>query len=126
MYFYQRLWLAIRFKNVYNRYVTEMFWETFCWWYFKGYEDRLVRLLDWQAGRHVSSLAEWIERTAKQSEMEEWEMQATGMEIQGRRSPEERAIPSRFEGASDQEFTNRSLRVFPSQGPGPGHPAVLA
>ena len=79
MYFYQRLWLAIRFKNVYNRYVPEMFGETFCWWYFKSYEDQLVRPLDWQAGRHVSCLMEWIERNAKQSEIEEWKMRATGM-----------------------------------------------
>ena len=31
MYFYQRLWLAIRLRDVYSNHIPEMFGENFCW-----------------------------------------------------------------------------------------------
>jgi hypothetical protein len=78
MYFYQRLWLAIKYKSIHQSYVPEMFGENFCWWYIKSYEDQLV-LLDWQASRHIAALMEWIERTAGRTEMGRWRKRAVEM-----------------------------------------------
>jgi hypothetical protein len=48
MYFYQRLCLAIKLRDVHRSHVPEMFGENFCWWYTKSYEHQLVPL-NWQA-----------------------------------------------------------------------------
>jgi hypothetical protein len=78
MYFYQRLWLAVKYKSIHQSYVPEMFGENFCWWYIKSYEDQLVPL-DWEAGRHIDALMEWIKRTASPIEMERWRQRAGEM-----------------------------------------------
>jgi hypothetical protein len=78
MYFYQRLWLAIKYKSIHESYVPEMFGENFCWWYIKSYEDQLVPL-DWQASRHIAALMKWIERKAGQTEMGRWRKRAMEM-----------------------------------------------
>ena len=78
MYFYQRLWLAVKYKSIHRSYVPEMFGENFCWWYIKSYEDQLVPL-DWQASRHIDALMEWIKRAASQIEMERWRQRAVDM-----------------------------------------------
>jgi hypothetical protein len=78
MYFYQRLWLAIKFKSIHESYVSEMFGENFCWWYIKSYRDQLVPL-DWQASRHIAALMRWIERHADQTELDRWRSRAVAM-----------------------------------------------
>jgi hypothetical protein len=78
MYFYQRLYLAIRFRDVYGSHIPDMFGETFCWWYSTCYEHQLVPL-DWQAGRHIKWLMDWIERHADADELEKWRMRTAGM-----------------------------------------------
>jgi hypothetical protein len=75
MYFYQRLWLAIKYRSIQERYVPEMFGENFWWWYIKCYKDQLVPL-DWQASRHIEALKNWIERNADQNEVEKWRKRA--------------------------------------------------
>jgi hypothetical protein len=82
MYFYQRLCLAIRFRDVYGSHIPEMFGETFCWWYSTCYEHQLVPL-DWQAGRHIKWLMDWIERHAYKDELEKWRMRTAGMDDPG-------------------------------------------
>lgn len=79
MYFYQRLCLAIRFRDVYGSQIPEMFGENFCWWYRKCYEHQLVPL-DWQAGRHIKWLMDWIERNADKGELEKWRVRAASMD----------------------------------------------
>jgi hypothetical protein len=79
MYFYQRLRLAIKYKNIQEDYVPEMFGENFCWWYLKSYEHQLVPL-DWQASHHVAELMKWIEDHAKQIELERWRERARRMD----------------------------------------------
>ncbi len=82
MYFYQRLYLAIRFRDVYGSHVPEMFGETFYWWYSTCYEHQLLPL-DWQAGRHIKWLMDWIERHADENEFEKWRIRTAGMEDLG-------------------------------------------
>jgi hypothetical protein len=78
MYFYERLWLAVKYKSIHRSYVPEMFGENFCWWYIKSYEDQLVPL-DWQASRHIDALMKWIKRTASPTEMDRWRQRAVEM-----------------------------------------------
>lgn len=78
MYFYQRLWLAIKYRSIHESYVPEMFGENFSWWYIKSYGDQLVPL-DWQASRHIAALMQWIERHADQSELGKWRKRADEM-----------------------------------------------
>jgi hypothetical protein len=52
-YFYQRLWLAIKYKNIQKDFVPEMFGENFCWWYLKSYEEQLLPL-GWQSSHHMA------------------------------------------------------------------------
>jgi hypothetical protein len=70
LYFYQRLWLAIKFKNIQESYIPEMFGENFCWWYVKSYTDQLP--MKWQAGRHIAELMKWIKSHADEAELTEW------------------------------------------------------
>ncbi|HEV8649303.1 MAG TPA: hypothetical protein VG276_07840 [Actinomycetes bacterium] len=79
MYFYQRLWLAIKYRNIHESYVSEMFGENFCWWYVKSYEDQLVPL-DWQASHHIAALMRWIEGNTEQIELERWRERARQMD----------------------------------------------
>jgi hypothetical protein len=78
MYFYQRLWMAIKYKSIHESYVPEMFGETFCWWYVKSYGYQLVPL-DWQASRDIAALMRWIERHADQTELGRWRSRAVAM-----------------------------------------------
>lgn len=79
MYFYQRLWLAIRHKNIHKRHVPEMFGENFSWWYVKSYETQLVPL-DWQASRHIAALMKWIEDNTDEIELARWRERARSMD----------------------------------------------
>lgn len=79
MYFYQRLCLAIKLRDVHRSYIPEMFGENFCWWYSKSYEHQLVPL-NWQAGRHIKWLMNWIERSAPADELRKWRTRAATME----------------------------------------------
>jgi len=71
MYFYQRLWLAIKYRSIHRRFIADMFGENFYWWYLKSYQDQLVPL-NWQAGRHIKSLMEWTEKHSDPKETERW------------------------------------------------------
>jgi hypothetical protein len=79
MYFYQRLWLAIKYRSIHSSYVPEIFGENFWWWYFKSYRDQLVPL-DWQASRHIAALKNWIERRADKEELERWRKRVEAMD----------------------------------------------
>jgi hypothetical protein len=59
-----------------------MFGENFCWWYSRCYEDQLVPL-NWQAGRHIKWLMDWIERHADKGELEKWRIRAASMDDPG-------------------------------------------
>jgi hypothetical protein len=88
MYFYQRLWLAIKYKNIRESYVPEMFGENFCWWYDKSYKDQLVPL-DWQAGRHIAALMNWIGRHTDEDELARWRERARRLDDPWREETDE-------------------------------------
>ena len=84
MYFYQRLWLAIKYNNIHTKYVPELFGENFWWWYLKSYEVQLVKLEEegkenWQAARHIEELWIWMGGKADTSDVEHWRERAKKM-----------------------------------------------
>lgn len=79
MYFYQRLCLAVKLRDVHRSYIPEMFGENFCWWYSRSYEHQLVPL-NWQAGRHIKWLMNWIEDSAPADELQKWRTRAAAIE----------------------------------------------
>jgi hypothetical protein len=94
MYFYQRLWLAIKYQNIHKKYVCEMFGENFYWWYIKSYQVQLVapegekrekeqkkgeQGLNWQAARHIEELWNWFEKEADRNDSERWRKRANEM-----------------------------------------------
>jgi hypothetical protein len=78
MYFYQRLHLAIKYKNIVTRFVPEMFGENFTWWYLKSYGHQLAPL-NWEAGHHIAELHEWLARNADQGQIARWRERAETM-----------------------------------------------
>jgi hypothetical protein len=86
MYFYQRLWLAIKNENIHKRYVGEMFGENFIWWYLKSYDRQLVNIniddedIRWQASRNIASLQDWLYKNTDRNQYEQWVKRANKME----------------------------------------------
>jgi hypothetical protein len=111
MYFYQRLWLAVKYKSIHERYVPEMFGENFCWWYIKSYRDQLVPL-DWQASRHVAALMRWIKRHADQTELGRWRNRAVTMGDPRLEEPD---------GTGSAEGSSRPGRLVLDSKPQSGH-----
>jgi hypothetical protein len=79
MYFYQRLSLAIKYRSIHKRYVGEMFGENFIWWYLKSYQQQLVPL-NWQAGKDVQSLEEWLNGRVEDVQWRQWIKRANEMD----------------------------------------------
>jgi hypothetical protein len=79
LYFYQRLSLAVRYRNVHARYIGDMFGENFVWWYLKSYRQQLVTL-DWQATRDVQWLTDWLVKHAQHERHQDWVRRAEAME----------------------------------------------
>lgn len=59
MRFYQRLWLAIKHKNVNERVVAEMFANNFYFWYYISFRRNFI-MLDWSGSPHMHQLMIWF------------------------------------------------------------------
>lgn len=57
--FYQRLWLAIHYKNIHTTLVKEIFPEIFYYWHYIYFKDNVPS--DWLLGKHMHALAAWFE-----------------------------------------------------------------
>ena len=100
MYFYQRLWLAIKYENIYTKNVPEMFGENFWWWYLKSYQKQLKpedkskeeeeeggvegkkkedKGLNWQAARDIEELWTWMNKEADPGHKKRWHERAMEM-----------------------------------------------
>ena len=83
LYFYQRLWLAIKYENIHKKYVCEMFGENFYWWYIKSYQDQLIRGQEneekWQAAYHIEDLWKWFEKEADSNDKSRWKKRVKEM-----------------------------------------------
>jgi hypothetical protein len=60
--FYQRLWVAIKYRQIRIDLVPELFGEVFFWWYIVYYEDRFVHLPS-QSAQQIKELKNWFDAT---------------------------------------------------------------
>lgn len=59
MRFYERLWIAIKYRQVKNSVICEMFSENFFYWYYLSFEENFVGA-DWFASKSIEHLAGWF------------------------------------------------------------------
>jgi hypothetical protein len=69
--FYQRLWIAVKFKQVRLELVPELFGDVFYWWYILHYADRLVHL-PYQSAQQIKDLKEWFDHNAPKPLLKTW------------------------------------------------------
>jgi hypothetical protein len=71
MYFYQRLWLAVRHGHVHKRYVPGLFGDVFYWWWEHSFQRQLVPLPT-EPAQHVQALQHWLEAHSTQDDRTRW------------------------------------------------------
>jgi hypothetical protein len=83
LYFYQHLWLVIRYGKIHEKYVCEMFGENFYWWYIKSYQNQLIRGKEnqekWQPAHHIEALWKWFEGEADSNDRGRWKKRVAQM-----------------------------------------------
>jgi len=101
LYFYQRLWFAIKYENIQKNKVPVMFGENFWWWYLNSYQEQLKpekkakekekeeeeeeekkkkeKGLNWQAARDIEELWNWMKKEADPSDQKRWHERAMEM-----------------------------------------------
>jgi hypothetical protein len=71
MYFFQRLWLGIRYRTVYRKVVPDLFGESFCYWYTNSFSKQLLPVGD-EAAQHIQALHEWITDHSTEEQKTRW------------------------------------------------------
>ena len=69
--FYQRLWIAIKYKQLNTKSVPELFGENFFWWYVVHFEDKLLPI-PCQASREIKQLKKWLDNNSSKSLRAYW------------------------------------------------------
>lgn len=69
--FYQRLWLALKYKKIKAQLVPELFGEVFYHWYLMHYEEKLVSL-PYQIGENIKELKTWFDKHTPRQERSRW------------------------------------------------------
>ena len=69
--FYQRLWLAIKHKQIKHQLVPELFGDVFYEWYILHYEEKLVDQPH-QLARDISNLMMWFNRNTPKTMTGYW------------------------------------------------------
>ncbi|MCG6134308.1 MAG: hypothetical protein MET45_06545 [Nostoc sp. LLA-1] len=71
--FYKRLWVAIKYGQVKNELIPELFGETFIWWYLICFEKQYIPAYDYsQARDQILDLKKWIDTHSEKSALHEW------------------------------------------------------
>lgn len=69
--FYQKLWLAIKYRRVDTKLIPELFGEIFYWWYLVSFEEKLVPI-DWETASSITELKKWIDKRVDQKKIQQW------------------------------------------------------
>ncbi|MCI0387672.1 MAG: hypothetical protein MOB07_02725 [Acidobacteria bacterium] len=72
--FYRRLWLAVKHKQVDERYVAELFGATFIWWWDNCFQSKLPST--WESHRDINDLRAWMEEHTSREEFIRWQQMA--------------------------------------------------
>jgi hypothetical protein len=71
VYFYERLWMAMKYGYVNGKPVPELFGSSFYWWFTKYLQKQFVPL-DEPTAHHISDLYKWLMKNSSKSEKAEW------------------------------------------------------
>ena len=96
VYFYERLWTAIRHRYVKPRLVLEVFADSFNWWYVVAYEQKIVPLND-PTSKHIASLYSWMQKHATKDERESMERYLATWQLESAPDHDAPAKPSQAE-----------------------------
>ena len=85
IYFFQRLWLAVEYGAVQEKYVSRLFGDAFSWWYELTFHAMLVPTAT-EMGRDVDALWQWMtdhsteeqRRSWRGSDLDAWSRRDTG------------------------------------------------
>ncbi|MEY3304966.1 MAG: hypothetical protein ACK5RE_01055 [Pseudanabaena sp.] len=71
--FYRRLWVAIKYGQVKNKLIPELFGETFIWWYLICFERQYLPAYNHFQGRNqILDLKNWLDTHSDKSVMHVW------------------------------------------------------
>jgi hypothetical protein len=71
--FYQRLWIAIKHKQLVNGMIPDLFGEVFMRWYIPYFQKMIVPYPQgWSVGSNIEELKNWFERYSDKSSFEQW------------------------------------------------------
>ncbi|MBH8563114.1 hypothetical protein I8748_13130 [Nostoc sp. CENA67] len=76
--FYQRLYTAIKYRQVKATLIPDLFGEVFIWWYLVGFKEQFLLFeSNIHAKDSIIALYNWLHRNPKISkERKEWELSA--------------------------------------------------
>jgi hypothetical protein len=73
--FFQRLWLAIKYKQIYEDLVPALFGDYFIWWYFNCFEPQL-KPRGWDSWDYIDVLPTWLKHRVPQDVYDQWKARA--------------------------------------------------
>ena len=71
IHFYQRLYIAIKFKQVRTDLVCELFGDVFHWWFINCFERHLLPV-NRDSSRQVAALKQWFDSNCSAEDIERW------------------------------------------------------
>lgn len=72
MSLYQRIWIAIKHKQLSHKLAVTLFGEVFIWWYIVYFRDKVVPVDDWLVARDLENFWEWLYQ--RRSDMEDFDV----------------------------------------------------
>jgi len=71
VYFYQRLWLAIQYGSLRNKYVPKLFGDIFYWWYDRSFESQYVPCHT-TISEDLDDLRKWLDDHTTELQRKKW------------------------------------------------------
>jgi hypothetical protein len=78
VYFYQRLWLLIKYHQVRSEYVTELFADVFYYWLALSFESQLIPD-GMPVAAHIMELRGWMDKHTNEHDQQQWRTTATDL-----------------------------------------------
>lgn len=76
MRFYQRLWVAIKFKKVQRKMIPRLFGEIFIYWYYMSFKNNLIDKTDWEIRNDIQELYEWMKKQLPKAKYEKYKLRS--------------------------------------------------
>jgi hypothetical protein len=86
VYFYERLWVAMKHRYVSRSLVPDLFGDAFNYWYKECFEEQLVPIDD-PTSRHIADLRTRVLATATKDQIAGWERYRQVWQLESRGNP---------------------------------------